>query len=160
MALMPADELFLRSDSTESDYGFLCEPAEVPGWTRIHARGVLGSRDRIVRPRDPFLSLMRRYATVALGTRSPSRMANCCKAAFQSFTGLVHFLAMCSRARYNSLIGRRLGGNDPRVLITSPATCSATPPRWSCRSPCGCQPGRRKTASGVPSSGNIWLIVG
>jgi hypothetical protein len=57
------------------------------------------------------------YARASSGTRSPSRIANRCKAAFQSCTGIVHFLAMCSSANSNFSAASGLG-NDPRVLIT------------------------------------------
>ena len=39
------------------------------------------------------------YAGSSFGTRSPSRIAKRCKAAFQFCTGMVHFLAICSNAR-------------------------------------------------------------
>src|ERR1039457_2791686 len=58
------------------------------------------------------------YIISPLGTRSPSRIAKRCKADFQFCTGIVHFLAMCSRARYSSLRAASGLGNDPRVLIT------------------------------------------
>jgi hypothetical protein len=44
-----------------------------------------------------FLQAVTIYANSAFGTRSPSRIAKRCKAAFQFCTGMVHFLAMCSR---------------------------------------------------------------
>jgi hypothetical protein len=44
------------------------------------------------------------YIISVWGTRSPSRIAKRCKAAFQFCTGMVHFFAMCSRARYSSFI--------------------------------------------------------
>src|SRR5579872_863857 len=62
--------------------------------------------------------LPRTYTISALGTRSPSRIAKRCKAAFQFCTGMVHFFAMCSKARYSSLRAASGLGNDPRVLIT------------------------------------------
>jgi len=43
------------------------------------------------------------YISSPFGTRSPGRIAKRCKAAFQFCTGIVHFLAMCSSARYSSL---------------------------------------------------------
>ena len=43
------------------------------------------------------------YIISGFGTRSPSRIAKRCKAAFQFCTGMVHFFAMCSSARYSSL---------------------------------------------------------
>src|SRR5579871_6042086 len=64
---------------------------------------------------DPFLSA---YASASCGTRSPSRIANRCKAAFQFCTGMVHFWAICSSARNSSFIAASAFGNDPRVLIT------------------------------------------
>jgi hypothetical protein len=42
------------------------------------------------------------YTISAWGTRSPSRIAKRCNAAFQFCTGIVHFLAICSKARYSS----------------------------------------------------------
>src|SRR6266481_8998334 len=65
-----------------------------------------------------FLHAVTIYANSAFGTRSPSRIAKRCKAAFQFCTGMVHFLAMCSRARYSSFIAASWLGNDPLVLIT------------------------------------------
>src|SRR5579864_3311135 len=58
------------------------------------------------------------YAISVLGTRSPSRIAKRCNAAFQFCTGMVHFFAICSRARYSSFMAASGLGNEPRVLIT------------------------------------------
>ena len=57
-------------------------------------------------PRNAVLPILHRklvYIISIFGTRSPSRIAKRCKAAFQFCTGIVHFLAMCSKARYSSL---------------------------------------------------------
>src|ERR1017187_8558602 len=58
------------------------------------------------------------YANASGGTRSPSRIAKRCKAAFQSCTGIVHFLAICSSARNSNFSAASAVGNDPLVLIT------------------------------------------
>src|SRR5690349_7163844 len=79
--------------------------------------------------RSPFLRQARRrrcvrrsspsaHASASCGTRSPSKIAKRCKAAFQFCTGIVHFLAICSNARNSSFIAASALGNEPRVLIT------------------------------------------
>ena len=50
------------------------------------------------------------------------QIAKRCKAAFQLTTGMVHFFAICSSARYSSLNAASWLGNEPRVLMTSVAT--------------------------------------
>ena len=83
-------------------------------------RAQLGARPEILAQRH-FLRiapLLPAHASASCGTRSPSRIAKRCKAAFQFCTGMVHFLAMCSRARYSSFIAASWFGNEPRVLIT------------------------------------------
>ena len=58
-----------------------------------------------------------------MGTRSPSRIAKRCKAAFHFCSGMVHFLAMCSRARYSSFRAASWLGKDP------PDSCANLPGR-------------------------------
>src|SRR5437763_5521619 len=71
---------------------------------------------RLAAVAGPFLGSG--YASASCGTRSPSRIAKRCKAAFQFCTGIVHFLAICSNARNSSFIAASALGNEPRVLIT------------------------------------------
>ena len=52
-------------------------------------------------------------ANASCGTRSPSRIAKRCNAAFQFCTGMVHFLAICSSARNSNFSAASAVGNDP-----------------------------------------------
>ena len=47
----------------------------------------------------PILPAVMIHVISTLGTRSPSKIAKRCKAAFQFCTGIVHFRAMRSKAR-------------------------------------------------------------
>src|ERR1700722_7434079 len=89
--------------------------------TRTSAnRARLGARPQIL-AESRFLQiapLRPAHASASCGTRSPSRIAKRCKAAFQFCTGMVHFFAMCSSAKNSNFNAASGLGNDPRVLIT------------------------------------------
>ena len=90
-------------------------PTQRPGfWERERSSapgpGILAQKRKISgvggqspHPRNVLLPILHAetiYCNSAFGTRSPSRIAKRCNAAFQFCTGMVHFFAMCSRARY------------------------------------------------------------